>query len=276
MRGARRQGRKAARMSYETIRTEVSDQVATITLTRPEVKNAFNDVMLDELFEAYGAFEADPGVRVVVLTGEGNSFCAGADLNYMKNTINYTFEENVADGMKISDVMERIHRLRKPTVGRVNGYAIGGGAGLMAANDIVVAADTAVISLSEVKIGLVPACISPYVVMRAGPAACREFFLSGERMNAEKAFRLGLVNAVAPFDELDEAVAVFTRRLIGSGPEALAVCKDLLDNVYGMPLEEAKGYTAKVIAEVRVSDEGQEGMSAFLEKRKPSWLAPKK
>jgi methylglutaconyl-CoA hydratase len=262
-------------MSYTTIRTEVDNQVAKITLTRPEVKNAFNDVMLDELFEAYGAFEADPDVRVVVLTGDGNSFCAGADLNYMKNTINYTFEENVADGMKISNVMERIHRLRKPTVGRVNGYAIGGGAGLMAANDIVIAADTAVISLSEVKIGLVPACISPYVVMRAGPAACREFFLSGERMSAEKAFRLGLVNAVAPLDKLDEAVAEFTDRLISSGPEALAVCKDLLDNVYGMPLEEAKGYTAKVIAEVRVSDEGQEGMSAFLEKRKPRWLAKK-
>ena len=203
-------------MGYTTIRTEVTDQVATVTLTRPEVKNAFNDVMLDELFEAYGGFEADPDVRVVVLTGEGNSFCAGADLNYMKNTINYTFEENVADGMKISDVMERIHRLRKPTVGRVNGYAIGGGAGLMAANDIVIAADTAVISLSEVKIGLVPACISPYVVMRAGPAACREFFLSGERMSADKAFRLGLVNAVAPADELDEAVAVFTKRLISN------------------------------------------------------------
>ena len=262
-------------MGYTTIRTEVAESVATITLTRPEVKNAFNDVMLDELFEAYGGFEADPEVRVVVLTGEGNSFCAGADLNYMKNTINYTFEENVADGMKISNVMERIHRLRKPTVGRVNGYAIGGGAGLMAANDIVIAADTAVISLSEVKIGLVPACISPYVVMRAGPAACREFFLSGERMSAEKAFRLGLVNAVAPLDELDEAVAEFTKRLISSGPDALAVCKDLLDNVYGMPLEEAKGYTAKVIAEVRVSDEGQEGMSAFLEKRKPSWLEKK-
>jgi enoyl-CoA hydratase/carnithine racemase len=136
-------------MGYTTIRTNVTDQVATITLTRPEVKNAFNDVMLDELFDAYGKFESDPAVRVVVLTGEGNSFCAGADLNYMKNTINYTYEENVADGMKISDVMERIHRLTKPTVGRVNGYAIGGGAGLMAANDIVVAADTAVISLSE-------------------------------------------------------------------------------------------------------------------------------
>jgi methylglutaconyl-CoA hydratase len=259
-------------MSYTTIATGTADSVATITLTRPEVKNAFNDVMLDELFEAYGAFEADPAVRVVVLTGEGNSFCAGADLNYMKNTINFSFEENVADGMKISNVMERIHRLSKPTIGRVNGYAIGGGAGLMAANDIVIAADTAVVSLSEVKIGLVPACISPYVVMRAGPAACREFFLSGERMAAEKAFRLGLVNAVVPLEELDATVAEFTRRLISSGPEALAVCKDLLDNVYGMPLEEAKGYTAKVIAEVRVSDEGQEGMAAFLEKRKPRWL----
>lgn len=273
---ARGTARKAAHMSYTTIRTEVADQVATITLTRPEVKNAFNDVMLDELFDAYGKFEADPSVRVVVLTGEGNSFCAGADLNYMKNTINYTFEENVADGMKISDVMERIHRLTKPTLGRVNGYAIGGGAGLMAANDIVIAADTAVVSLSEVKIGLIPACISPYVVMRAGPAACREFFLSGERMSADKAFRLGLVNAVCKLDELDECVADFTRRLISSGPEALRVCKDLLDNVYGMPLAEAKGYTAKVIAEVRVSDEGQEGMSAFLEKRKPAWLTKKK
>jgi methylglutaconyl-CoA hydratase len=261
-------------MSYETIRTDIAGEVATITLDRPEVKNAFNDVMLDELFDAYATFEDDPTVRVVVITGTGNSFCAGADLNYMKNTINYTFEENIADGMKISNVMERIHRLTKPTVGRVNGYAIGGGAGLMAANDIVIASDTAVISLSEVKIGLVPACISPYVVMRAGPAACREFFLSGERMSAEKAFRLGLVNDVCPLSDLDERVAEVTARLISSGPEALRVCKELLDNVYGMPLEEAKGYTARVIAEVRVSDEGQEGMAAFLEKRKPRWLEP--
>ena len=257
---------------YKTIRTAVANEVATVTLSRPEVKNAFDDVMLSELLEAYGSCADDPEVRVVVLTGEGDSFCAGADLNYMKRTIDYTVEENLADGLKISNVMELIHTLPKPTVARVNGYAIGGGAGLMAANDVVVASEKAMISLSEVKIGLVPACISPYVVMRAGPGACREFFLTGERMDAHKAFRLGLVNAVVAPDELDETVEKLARRLVSSGPEALRVCKELLDNVSEMPLERAKEYTARVIADVRVSEEGQEGMTAFLEKRKPRWV----
>jgi len=260
---------------FQTIRVEVDGGVATITLARPEVKNAFNDVMLRELLEAYGTLEDDPAVRVVVLTGEGDSFCAGADLNYMKDTANFTFDENFADAMKIADVMEKIHTLAKPTVARVNGYAIGGGAGLMAANDIVIASKKAVISLSEVKIGLVPACISPYVIMRAGPGACREFFLTGERMKAKKAHRLGLVNDVVDEDELDEEIEKITERLVSSGPDALKVCKTLLDSVSEMPLSEAKEYTAKVIAEVRVSDEGQEGMGAFLEKRKPRWIKEK-
>jgi methylglutaconyl-CoA hydratase len=257
---------------YTTIRTAVADEVATVTLSRPEVKNAFDDVMLAELLTAYEELERDAAVRVVVLTGEGDSFCAGADLNYMKRTVAMSFDENFADSMKIADVMERIHTLAKPTVGRVNGYAIGGGAGLMAANDIVVASEKAIISLSEVKIGLVPACISPYVIMRAGPGACREFFLSGERLSAEKAFRLGLVNAVCPPEELGACVSTIVGRLLSSGPEALKTCKTLLDTVVGMSLEEAKEYTAKVISDVRVSQEGQEGMTAFLEKRKPSWV----
>jgi len=257
---------------YKTLRTSVEGEVATVTLSRPEVKNAFNDVMLGELLDVYRGYDADPTVRAVVMTGEGDSFCAGADLNYMKKTATYTFEENYRDGLVISDVMELLHTLRKPTIARVNGYAIGGGAGLMSANDIVIASEQAIISLSEVKIGLVPACISPYVVMRAGPGACREFFLTGERMKAEKAFRLGLVNTVVAHDKLDEAVADLTRRIVSSGPEALKVCKDLIDSVYEMPLKKAKEHTARVIAEVRASDEGQEGMTAFLEKRRPAWV----
>jgi methylglutaconyl-CoA hydratase len=256
---------------HTTIRTAVAGEVATVTLSRPEVKNAFNDVMLRELLEVYRAYRDDPGIRVVVMTGEGDSFCAGADINYMRKTGAFTFEENFADGMVISDVMEAIHTLPKPTVARLNGYAIGGGAGLMAANDIVVAADTAVISLSEVKIGLVPACISPYVALRAGAGACREFFLTGERLTAEKAFRLGLVNAVVPRDALDAEVETVVRRVLSGGPEALRVCKDLLDNVMFMPLSEAKAYTARIIAEVRASDEAREGMAAFLEKRRARW-----
>lgn len=257
---------------YRTLKIAVANDVATVTLSRPEVKNAFDDVMLSELLDVYAQMGSDSGVRVVVLTGEGDSFCAGADLNYMKGTIDYTRDENIADGLKIADLMELIHRLPKPTLARVNGYAIGGGAGLMAANDIVVASEDAVISLSEVKIGLVPACISPYVIMRAGPGACREFFLTGERLTAEKAFRLGLVNTVAPPDQLDGCVSEIVRRLVSSGPEALRVCKELLDAVSEMPLERAKEYTAKVIADVRVSEEGQEGMNAFLSKRKPRWV----
>lgn len=256
----------------ETILYKIDGPVARITLNRPEIHNAFNDVMLAELVAIFKEIEYQKGeVRVVVLTGNGKSFCAGADLHWMKKMIDYSYEENIEDSNQVSECMHRLYSLPQPTVCRANGAAIGGGMGLVAACDVVVAQEEAVFSLSEVKLGLVPACISPYVIKRAGESKCREFFLSGERISAQKALSAGLVNEVVSSVDLDAAVERWVAQFLKNGPEALAVCKQLLENVPGMPLDGAKGYTADVIAKLRISQEGQEGMNAFLEKRQPKW-----
>ena len=259
----------------KTILFEVDRAVGRVMLNRPDIHNAFNDVMLAELIEVFKEIEKRrKEIRVVVLTGSGKSFCAGADLKWMKKMIDYSYDENIDDSNKVSACMYRLYTLPQPTICRVNGAAIGGGMGLVAACDIVVAQSDAVFSLSEVRLGLVPACISPYVVKRAGESRCREFFLSGERIPAQKAFTAGLVNEVVSLSGLDAAVGRWVEQFLENGPEALAICKRLLENVPGMPLEEAKEYTAGVIARLRVSEEGQEGMNAFLEKRQPKWRKP--
>jgi methylglutaconyl-CoA hydratase len=261
----------------ETILFELNANVARITLNRPDVHNAFNDVMLAELIEIFTAVRKRKGeIRVVVLTGNGKSFCAGADLNWMKKMIHYSYEENLEDSNQVSECMYQLYTLPMPTIARVNGAAIGGGMGLVAASDIVVAQEKAVFSLSEVKLGLVPACISPYVIRRAGESKCREFFLSGERIGASRALASGLANEIVPLDQLDSAVDRWIDQFLQNGPEALSVCKDLLEKVPGMALKDAKGYTADGIAKLRISKEGQEGMAAFLEKRIPYWRNKKR
>jgi methylglutaconyl-CoA hydratase len=207
----------------------------------------------------------------VVLTGTGKSFCAGADLNWMRDTLDCPYEECLEDSLRVSECMYLLYSLPKPVIGRINGAAFGGGMGLVSACDIVIAQENAVFSLSEVKLGLVPACISPYVLKKAGEGACRELFLSGERFSAEKAFRIGLVNEVVAEDQLDSAVDLKLEQILKNGPKAMGVCKQLLENVAEMELSKAKGYTADVLSKIRVSDEGQEGMRAFLEKRPPAW-----
>lgn len=256
---------------YQTILVSPKGSVVRIALNRPQVHNAFNETMVRELREAFGAICQAEKIRVVILTGQGKSFCAGADLNWMRKVKDYSFEDNLKESQQLAELMYIIYSLPLPTIARVNGAAIGGGAGLMAACDLVIAAETAKFSLSEVKLGLVPAVISPYVVRRVGENACREFFLTGERLKAEKALRFGLVNQVVPLEDLDRAVEERVAQLLTSGPEALSTCKELLRRVPGMSLQEVKSYTAEVIARLRVSQEGQEGMSAFLEKRKPKW-----
>ena len=259
-------------IKYNTLIYGIKDDIARVTLNRPDVHNAFNDEMLSELIEVFGELDKlGTRVRAVVITGEGKSFCAGADINWMRKMVDYSYEENIADSNRIADCMSALYNLPQPTISRVNGAAIGGGMGLVTAADIAIAADSAQFSLSEVKIGLIPACISPYVIMRAGPAACREFFLTGERLTAEKALSYRLINQVVPYNELDSAVEERLKQLKSSGPEALAACKKLIRGVYMMPLADAKPYTVKMIAELRTSAEGQEGMKAFLEKRKPKW-----
>jgi len=257
---------------FSTIRCVTEGPVAKVILNRPEVHNAFNDIMITELLQVFSKLHDARDVRVVIFTGEGKSFCAGADLNWMKRVKDYSFEENFKESLDISELMYSIYSLPLPTIARVNGAAVGGGMGFVATCDIAVAASDARFSLSEVKLGLVPACISPYVIRKAGEGACREFMLTGERLTAEKAMRLGLVNEVAEPGELDNVVSALVDRLISSGPNAISICKELLRKVPGMSFDEAKKTTAEAIANLRVSDEGQEGMKAFLEKRKPRWV----
>jgi methylglutaconyl-CoA hydratase len=257
--------------NFETISYSLEDRVASVTLDRPEVHNAFNEVMIAELTAVFKKVSEDESVRVVVLTGNGKSFSAGADLNWMKKMINYSYEQNLEDSLKLAELFFLMYSLPKPIIARVNGAAIGGGTGLVAVCDIAVAADSAKFSLSEVKLGLVPACISPYVIRKVGEGRCREFFLTGERLTAKRALEAGLVNHVVSLEELDQAVQEKVDQLISSGPKALAMCKELLKNVPGMSFDEAKTYTADMIASMRIGDEGQEGMNAFLEKRKPKW-----
>jgi len=260
---------------YETIEVKREGVLTRIIMNRPEVHNAFNEFLLADLTEAFKGVaqdaKSDDPPRAVVFTGNGKSFSAGADLNWMGKMKDFTFEENMTDSLVVADLMALIYTCPIPTIARVNGSAIGGGVGLLSACDIVVASDRAVFSLSEVKLGLVPACIAPYVIGRIGQRAAREFFLTGERFPAEKALDIGLVNRAVPHDQLDEAVADLIKRLVSSGPNALKMAKELIRKVPGMSMDEYKEYTARMIAELRISDEGQEGIQAFFEKRKPIW-----
>jgi len=257
--------------TLDTLLYEVEKNVARVTLNRPDVHNAFDDVMIRELAEAFADIEKRPEVRAVVLSGEGKSFCAGADLNWMRRVKDYSYDDNLCESLELSDMLYKIYASPKPTIARVNGAAIGGGTGLVAVCDIAVAAETAKFSFSEVKLGLIPACISPYVLKKCGEGKCREFFLTGERLTADKALSAGLVNSVVRSEELDATVDRYLSQLLSSGPEAITTCKELLRNVPLMSYDEVKKYTAEVIARIRMSDEGQEGMAAFLEKRRPKW-----
>jgi methylglutaconyl-CoA hydratase len=261
-------------MADQPLRTIIATQegrVLRLTMNRPQVHNAFNAEMIRELAAAFDDAKQNTDVRLVILTGAGESFCAGADLNWMREIIRYSYEQNLRESRELAELMHSIYTLPKPTIARINGAVIGGGTGLFSACDIVIASDRAKFGLSEVKIGLVPAAIGPYVIRRIGEGAARELFLTGERFEAQRALEIGLVNKVVPHEALDEKVAQVVRLLLSSGPEAIARCKELLQKVPGMGLDEAKSYTAEMIAGLRVSPEGQEGMAAFLEKRKPKW-----
>ena len=260
-----------AENKFQTIRLNVDERVARITFARPEVHNAFNATMIAELAESFEKVKTEADVRVVVLTGEGKSFCAGADINWMREIIDYSYEQNLEESRLLAEALHKLFTLPKPTVAMVNGTAIGGGNGFLSACDIAVAAEEANFGLSEVKIGLVPAAISPYVIRKIGESKAREYFLTGKRIPARKAQEIGLVNIVVPRVQLEEEVEELIGLLLTSGPEALANCKELIFKVPQISLEEAKEFTARMIANLRVSEEGQEGMASFLEKRKPKW-----
>lgn len=260
-------------MEYKTIKIVVRDNIATIFLDRPDVHNAFNDLMLTELIDVLKKINLKDNIRVVIFTGNGKSFSAGADLKWMKDTIDYDYNDNLEDSLKISELFLRIYKLKKPVISAVNGAAIGGGMGFVGASDIVIASEKAFFSLSEVKIGVVPACISPYLIKRVGEGVLKELFLTGERFSPEKALALNLINYVVKPEDLLIFTLDMADKIKKNGPEALSICKDLFDKVPGMDLKTAYNYTAEVIAKLRTSPEAQEGMSAFLEKRDPIWKA---
>ena len=257
----------------KTIKYKIQNNVARVTLNRPEIHNAFNETMIAELLTLYQELGKMDSVRVVVITGAGKSFCAGANLNWMGGVIKYSYEQNLQESLQLAELFYTMYSLPKPTIALVNGAAIGGGAGMVAVNDLVIASEGAKFSFSEVKLGLVPACISPYVIRKVGENRSRELFLTGDRVDAQKAFAFGFVNQVVPQDKLEVAAQQQIEQLLSSGPQALAICKDLLEKVPQMSLEQAKTYTAESIAALRVSVEGQEGMKAFFEKRKPRWTS---
>ncbi|MEO5676223.1 MAG: enoyl-CoA hydratase/isomerase family protein [Usitatibacter sp.] len=250
--------------------------VGLITLNRPERHNAFDDALIAELTEALRNLEADDGVRLVVLSGAGKSFSAGADLHWMKRMAGFSKEENQRDAMQLGALMSTLAQLRKPTIARVHGAAYGGGVGLVACCDVAVASNAATFSLSEVKLGLIPAVISPYVVSAIGERAARRYFLTGERFDAAEAWRLGLVHELASDDaDLDEKVGAIVDAMIACGPVAQREAKELVRAVAPRPVtREVIQDTAERIARIRSSPEGREGVGAFLEKRRPAWIPP--
>ncbi len=255
----------------KTITFSVKDAIGYVTLNRPEVHNAFNRRMINELAGVFNEIKGIDDLKVVILKGEGKSFCAGADLNWMREIKDYSYEQNLKESLELAEMLYLIYSSPKPTIARVQGAAIGGGTGLVAVCDIAIAAVDAKFSFSEVKLGLIPACISPYVIKKCGEGRCREFFLTGERITAERALAAGLINKIVPAQELDKAVDEMVNQLLSSGPEAIKKCKELLSRVSQISFEDARRFTAEVIAQLRTSPEAQEGMAAFLEKRKPDW-----
>ncbi len=261
-------------VDYQLLSAHRDGAVERLTLNRPEVHNAFDDTMITELTtwaDRVAEAARDGAVRAVVVTGAGRTFCAGADVSWMANTIGCSEEENVRDAAAASRMFASLDTLPVPLVARVHGAAIGGGAGLCAVCDIVVADEAAAFGFTEVKLGILPAVIAPFVLAKIGRSAARELFLTGRRFPAARAREIGLVHAVVGRAHLDATVDSYLADILASGPEAIAAAKALIAHLWARPLEEARAVTAAAIAARRVSAEGQEGLRAFLDKRKPSW-----
>ena len=249
---------------------EKKDGVARLTLNRPDVRNAFDDRLISLLHKSFVDIENDKTIRVVILAGNGPAFCAGADLNWMKRMAGYGYEQNLADAQALADMLATLDRMPMPTIARVHGAVFAGGTGLVAACDIAVGTPEAKFCLSEAKLGLSPATISPYVIRAMGEREARRYFLTAEVFDAAEALRIGMLSILT--QKLDETIDALVRHLLAGAPEAMAKIKDLIRAVANCPVNAALvAETAKRIAEIRVSPEGREGIAAFLEKRKPSW-----
>lgn len=251
----------------ETVKLAVGNGVARVTLARPEVRNAFNAEVIEQLRDFFTEITAADDVRAVVLAGDGKVFCGGADINWMRSSLDLSFDANVGDAERMSDMYRAIDNCPKPVIGRIHGAALGGGAGLAAVCDIAIASDEAIFGFTEVKLGIIPAVISPFVVAKIGASHARALFLTGERFDASHAQTIGLVHEVVSIGDLDEAVEGRLAELRTAGPAAIAAAKLLLRRVLDNPYDDSRTITAKAIARQRVSPEGQEGLRAFLERR---------
>lgn len=252
---------------------EVTNTVATVTLNRPDVRNAFNDEVIAELSRVFGELGTRDDVRCVVLAARGDAFCAGADLNWMKRMADYSRAENVADAGALAAMLKALYDCPKPTIAKIQGDVYAGGTGLVAACDIAVALESAHFCLSETRLGLIPATISPYVIRAMGTRAAHRYFLTAERFTAVEAHRIGLLHEVVTGGHLDAAVADIARALVNAGPMAVKASKKLVQDVAGRPITaELVGMTVEAIADIRASAEGREGVQSFLGKRKPNWL----
>jgi len=246
--------------------------VARVFLNRPEVRNAFNSAVIAELTSAFAALGADDSVRVIVLGGHGKAFCAGADLNWMRAMADYSWAQNRDDAQALADMLHTIWRCPKPVVGRLHGDCFAGGVGLAACCDVLVAADGLNFCLSEVRLGLLPATIGPYVIRAIGEQAARRYFITAERFDSREAHRLGLVHALCEPTALDSTVEAIVAALLANGPQAVAASKRLVQDLAGAPITDAlRADTARRIADIRASDEGKDGVQAFLSKREPAW-----
>lgn len=259
--------------NFQTIEFEHKDDLGIVWLNRPEIHNAFNETMITELIECFEEINTRNDIRVVILRGRGKSFCAGADLNWMRGVAKYSYEQNFKESLNLSKCFFAIYTCKKPTIAIIHGAAIGGANGLLASCDFAYADENTTFSLSEVKIGIVPACISPYVTKRVGEYGSKELMITGKRIKGKEAEYHRLVNKSLPAEELEAHVNSVIDLLRTSGPVAMTQCKNLIFNISNREsLEEALESTARMIAEIRASEEGQEGMAAFLEKRKPRWV----
>lgn len=258
----------------QALTVSVQDRIARITLTRPEVRNAFNDEVIQQLKAAFESVGARDDVRAVVLAAEGPAFCAGADLNWMRRMADYTRNENLADAGQLAAMLKAIYECPKPTIAAVQGDVFAGGMGLVAACDMAVSVRTATYCLSEVKLGLIPATISPYVIRAMGARAAHRYFLTAERFSAEESHRIGFVHELVDADQLDAKVGELAQALVSASPAAVRACKKLVQDVAERAIDDALiAATVEGIADIRASDEGREGVASFLQKRKPGWLA---
>jgi methylglutaconyl-CoA hydratase len=258
----------------QALTVSVQDRIARITLTRPEVRNAFNDDVIQQLKAAFEAVGARDDVRAVVLAAVGPAFCAGADLNWMRRMADYTREENVADAGQLAAMLRAIYECPKPTIAAVQGDVFAGGMGLVAACDMAVSVDSATYCLSEVKLGLIPATISPYVIRAMGARASHRYFLTAERFSAQEAHRIGFVHELVGADALDAKVSELAQALASASPAAVKACKRLVQDVAERTIDDGLiAATVQGIADIRASEQGREGVQSFLQKRKPAWLA---